>query len=67
MASYDEQMAKIERFDRRIEKLASPKRYEEKIKKRNCFLGIKTHIALPLLAGTGDFSRFEKGIPARHF
>lgn len=61
MASYDEQTAKIERFDKRIEELAAQKSYEEKAKKLGCFLGIKTHTALSLLVETGDFSRFAKG------
>lgn len=61
MASYDEQAAKIERFDKRIEELASQKEYAEKAKKLGCFLGIKTHTALSLLVETGDFNRFAKG------
>lgn len=61
MASYDEQTAKIERFDRRIEELASQERYQEKVKKLVCFLGIKTHTALSLIVETGDFERFAKG------
>ncbi len=61
MASYDEQTAKIERFDKRIEELASQKSYAEKTKELGCFLGIKTHTALSLLVETGDFSRFAKG------
>ena len=61
MASYDEQTAKIERFDKRIEELASQERYQEKVKKLSCFLGIKTHTALSLIVETGDFERFAKG------
>lgn len=61
MASYEEQTAKIERFDKRIEELASQERYEEKSKKLGCFLGIKTHTALSLIVETGDFTRFAKG------
>lgn len=61
LASYDEQTAKIERFDRRIEELAAQKSYKEKAKKLGCFLGIKTHTALSLIVETGDFSRFAKG------
>lgn len=61
MASYDEQTAKIERFDKRIEELASQERYQEKVKKLGCFLGIKTHTALSLIVETGDFERFAKG------
>lgn len=61
MASYDEQTAKIERFDQRIEELASQKSYEEKVKRLKCFLGIKTHTALSVIVETGDFTRFAKG------
>lgn len=61
MASYDEQTAKIERFDQRIEELASQGRYQEKVKRLGCFLGIKTHTALSLIVETGDFERFAKG------
>jgi transposase len=61
MASYEEQVAKIERFDLRIEELASQEKYHEKVKKLSCFLGIKTHTALSLIVETGDFERFAKG------
>lgn len=61
LASYDEQTARIERFDRRIEELAAQKSYKEKAKKLGCFLGIKTHTALSLIVETGDFGRFAKG------
>lgn len=61
LASYDEQMAKIERFDARIEEIASQAEYAEKVKKLGCFLGIKTHTALSLIVETGDFTRFAKG------
>lgn len=61
MVSYDEQIAKIERFDKRIEKLVTQERYQEKVKKLICFLGIKTHTALSLIVGTEDFEQFAKG------
>ncbi len=61
MASYEEQVAKIERFDQRIEELANQEKYQEKVKKLVCFLGIKTHTALSLIVETGDFERFAKG------
>lgn len=61
MASYDEQTAKIERFDKRIEEIALQEQYQEKAKRLGCFLGIKTHTALPLIVETGDFTRFAKG------
>lgn len=61
MASYEEQTAKIERFDARIEETASQEKYQEKVKRLGCFLGIKTHTALSLIVETGDFERFAKG------
>ena len=61
MASYEEQTAKIERFDRRIEEIAAQERYQEKVKRLGCFLGIRTHTALSLAVETGDFERFAKG------
>ena len=61
MASYGEQEAKIERFDKRIEEIAAETRYQENAKKLGCFLGIRTHTALSLIVETGDFKRFAKG------
>ena len=61
MASYEEQTAKIERFDLRIEELANQEKYQKKVKKLTCFLGIKTHTALSLIVETGDFERFANG------
>lgn len=61
MATYEEQTAKIERFDQRIEEIAAQERYQEKVKRLGCFLGIKTHTALSLIVETGDFLRFAKG------
>ena len=61
MASYEEQKAKIERYDKRIEEIATEARYQENAKKLGCFLGIRTHTALSLIVETGDFKRFAKG------
>ena len=61
MISYEEQVLKIERFDKRIEEIASQTKYQEKVKRLGCFLGIKTHTALSLIVETGDFERFAKG------
>ena len=60
MASYDEQEAKIERFNKRIEEIAAQSRYKENVGKLCCFLGIRTH-PLSLIVETGDFTRFAKG------
>ena len=61
MASYDEQEAKIERFDKRIEEIASEENYKENVEKLGCLLGMRTHTALSLIVETGDFMRFAKG------
>ena len=61
LASYDEQTAKIGRFDSRIEEIAGQTEYAEKVKKLGCFLGIKTYTALSLIVETGDYKRFQKG------
>ena len=61
LASYEEQEAKIERYDKRIEEFAAEARYQESVKKLGCFLGIRTHTALSLIVETGDFKRFAKG------
>jgi transposase len=61
LASYGEQEAKIERFDKRIQEISEQMEYHEKVKRLGCFLGIKTHTALSLIVETGDFERFAKG------
>ncbi len=61
MASYEEQTAKIERYDQRIKEIAEQERYQEKVKRLGCFLGVKPHTALSLIVETGDFARFAKG------
>ena len=61
MASYEEQEAKIERYDKRIEEIAAESCYQENVRKLGCFLGIRTHTALSLIVETGDFKRFAKG------
>lgn len=61
MASYEEQEAKIQRYDNRIEEIAAETQYQEKVKALGCFLGIRTHTALSLIVETGDFKRFVKG------
>ena len=50
---------KIDRLDCRIEELASEEEYKDKVNKLVCFIGIKTHTALSLVAETGDFNRFK--------
>ena len=61
MVSYEEQEAKIERYDQRIEEIAAEARYKKNAEKLGCFLGISTHTALSLIVENGDFKRFAKG------
>jgi len=61
MASFEEQEAKIERYDKRIDEIAAEARYQENVKKLGCFLGIRTHTALSLIVETEDFKRITKG------
>lgn len=49
---------KIERFDKRIEELASKDEYKESVQKLRCFIGVRTHTALSVLVEVGDFNRF---------
>lgn len=61
MATNDEQTAKVERFDARIEEIASQAGCADKVKKLGCFLRIRPHTVLSLIVETGDFKRFAKG------
>ncbi len=61
LASYEEQIYKLDRFDKRIEEIAAESRYREKVSKLRCFLGIGIHTAMSLIVETGDFTRFKKG------
>ena len=49
---------KIERFDKRIEELASKDEYKESVQKLRCFIGVRTHTALSVLVEVGDFNCF---------
>ena len=61
LQTYDYHVDRIERFDNRINELASLDNYEEQVKRLRCFLGIETVTALALIVETGDFTRFRKG------
>ena len=61
LATYEENEAKIERYDKRIEEISEQENCREKVKRLECFLGIRTHTALSLIVETGDFKRFAKG------
>jgi len=55
---YHQAAEKVELFDKRIEELSHTERYEEKVKKLTCFIGIKAHTALATIVEIGDFIRF---------
>jgi len=59
LAAYYQSSDKVERFDMRIEALASGDRYKEDVKKLTCLIGIKAHTALASIVETGDFHRFQ--------
>lgn len=52
---------RIAHYDQRIEEFSALPRYNEKVKRLCCFIGIETHTALSLIVETGDFTRFSKG------
>ncbi|PID82109.1 MAG: IS110 family transposase [Clostridiales bacterium] len=60
LITYEYLVDKIERLDERIEELSQAERYNEKVSKMQCLLGIKTHTALSIIVEVGDFERFEK-------
>jgi len=60
LAFYQQLVDKVERFDKRIAEMAKSERYEEKVKKLKCFIGIKDHTALAAIVEIGDFARFPK-------
>lgn len=60
LTAYEEKVAKIERYDKRIEELAATPEYAEDVKHLTCFKGIKTHTALSTIVEIGDFNRFPK-------
>jgi len=60
LITYECLVDKIERMDQRIEEFAADERYQEKVKKLVCFLGVKTHTALATIVEIGDFNRFAK-------
>ena len=59
IATFMHETDKIERFDKRIAELAEGDSYAQKVKMLSCFIGIRTHTALALIAETGDFTRFK--------
>ena len=59
LITYDYLTEKLERFDKRIEELASGENYKEKVGHMGCLLGIKTHTALSMIVEVGDYERFS--------
>ena len=64
LVQYHQLSDKVEMFDKRIAEFASTERYQEKVSKLSCFIGIKAHTALSTIVETGDFSRFPT---AQHY
>ena len=60
LITYEYLTNKIERMDKRIGELAGGERYQEKVKKLSCLIGVKTHTALSVIVEIGDFKRFAK-------
>lgn len=60
LITYEYFTEKINRFDQRIEELASEEKYQEKVEKLGCLIGVKTHTALSMIVEVGDFERFAK-------
>ena len=58
LSTYDDLTDKVERLDRRIEKIAAEPEYQEKVRHLSCLPGIKTQTALSVLVEVGDFKRF---------
>ena len=61
---YNQACDKVELFDKRIEELAHLEKYEARVHKLSCLIGIKEHTALAAIVETGDFKRFKE---ARQF
>ena len=57
-------LSKIEMLDKRIEEFAHNQTYVERVKRLECFLGIKAKTALSIVVEIGDFNRFAT---AEHF
>ena len=60
LITYEYLTDKIERLDKRIEELAEGERYQDKVKKLRCLIGVKTYTALASIVEIGDFNRFAK-------
>ena len=58
LLTYDHLADKLKRLDKRIEELAAQDRFRDDVKKLSCFLGVKTHTALAVIAEVSDFHRF---------
>ena len=60
LLTYDYLTDKLNRFNKRIEELASGDDYQEDVQKLTCFIGFETVNALAVLTEIGDFKRFAK-------
>ena len=61
---YYQVVDKVELFDKRITELAGSEKYDEKVRRLSCLIGIKEHTALATIVETGDFIRFPT---AQHY
>jgi len=60
LVTYEYFTDKIVRLDKRIEEYACGERYQDKVNKLKCLIGVKTHTALSVIVEVGDFKRFAK-------
>lgn len=60
LQTLSELMAKIEKYDKRINELSQQGAYAKAVKKLSCFLGIKAVTALALIVEIGDYHRFAR-------
>jgi transposase len=60
LVTYEYLTDKINRLEGRIEELSKAERYQEKVSKLQCLIGVKTHTALSVLVEIGDFKRFSQ-------
>ena len=56
---YRQAADKVELYDLRITEMSKAERYAEKVKKLECFIGVKDYTALATIVEIGDFARFQ--------
>lgn len=58
LAQLEDGLAKLKRYDQKIEEIAELPQYTEKVSKLTCFCGVKKHTALATVVEISDFNRF---------